>query len=161
MGFDFGYKGLREMTDDFAPTVTMREFVVTFAESIEAYMALGSGAYRKGAVYLATGRPTLALSLFSRLVHERPRDPVAHRMLGLSWLQVGHLLMAATHLEIALALARRSLRGDMPLSRTLRLHWEAAADRLLLTAIYSRLKRPEVARYVALECFVANREGRP
>ena len=122
--------------------VTTREYLnaCTHASDALAHEADGRGtAYRHAIESLAAGHPARAARSLSSMIRRKPRDPVLHRMLGISYFRSGETRLAARHLEAALLLLTRAERPGIPLVHTLRIELEACLVRLALVAVYDRL----------------------
>jgi hypothetical protein len=154
MGFYLACKKLRELTDDFLPTITAREYISIFSRSATERTKQASDTYGRGGLCLTIPRHGPAFRALSARLQRHPFDPVAHRTLAVVHLDAGHIMTAAKHLEVALWLLTRAAATETSLIGTLRIHWEAAAVRLLLLLAYSNLGWRESAHRLALEDLV-------
>jgi hypothetical protein len=146
--------GTRETTGEpLNPSITWREYSSALAS------VTPSGDIRGGTLALGAPMPpdrghgvdeTTSAVLAAR-IRRRPRDPAAHRMLGLAHLAAGRDAAAVRHLETAYRLVGCDARLAVGLPEALRVQCEAALLRLALMGLYTRLGRADRAYSLARE----------
>jgi hypothetical protein len=108
---------------DVLPAITTGEYLRVFWEALVAAAegpCRGSYALELGGAYSQAGLSVRAIGSLSSLLRQRPRDPSAHGLLGLSHLRQGNTEASLKPLEAALTMLRREATADGSLDGVLR-----------------------------------------
>lgn len=154
MGFYFAHERVRELTDDFSPTITAGEYVSAFVTATRTFAApppVACYRYRQGLLHLMEALPERAARVLSDLIRRHPNHQPTHRLLAVAYLRQGNFEGGLKHLEIALGLLEREAAVRESLYQILLFQCERALLRWMLMALYLKVGRTDAARRLVID----------